>query len=394
MPKHTGRPVCFFFFKFFHFFRGIFLFLHILSVRAYKKGGKALEVENFATYLMEMADAYGSSDIHILPEETHYGVFFRVNEGLKQQHYLNLDEGRRLISYFKYLGNMDVGERRRPQSGAAAVVMEGTKRGVRFSTMMNFQSKESMVVRLLARPETVVLTQHTFFPQEVKRMEQLVQYSSGLLLFSGPVGSGKTTTMYHLVRQRALEGHQQIITVEDPVEIEEPHFLQTQVNNKAGITYEKLLKSSLRHHPDILIVGEIRDEETAKTVMRGALTGHLILASVHAKNPEGVISRLMELGVSREMLKQTLIGIVFQKLIPRYCGLCENDCRAFCTHNPVRQKKAALYDVRSDEGLNKIMDTHNHAGRSSSSRSFNKLLRKAWMHGYISEKNYYSYYVP
>lgn len=368
--------------------------MHILNMRTQKKGGRALEVESFATYLMEMANAYGSSDIHILPEETHYGVFFRVNEGLKQQHYLNLDEGRRLISYFKYLGNMDVGERRRPQSGAAAVVMEGTKRGVRFSTMMNFQSKESMVVRLLARPETLELTRNTFFPQEVRKMEQLVQHNSGLLLFSGPVGSGKTTTMYHLVRQRAVEGHQQIITVEDPVEIEEPYFLQTQVNTKAGITYEHLLKSSLRHHPDILIVGEIRDEETAKIVMRGALTGHLILASVHAKNPQGVLSRLMELGVSRETLKQTLIGIVFQKLIPRYCGLCESDCRTLCAHHPVRQKKAALYDVRSGKALKDILAATKRAGGPVSSRSFNKMLRKAWVNGYISEKNYYRYYVP
>lgn len=129
--------------------------------------------------------------------------------------------------------------------------------------------------------------------------------------------------MYNLVKHRMAQETNQVISIEDPVEIEEPEFLQVQVNEAAGITYETLLKSTLRHHPDIIIVGEIRDEETAKMVIRGALTGHLIIASVHAKNAEGVVSRLKELGVSLDMLSQTIIGIVFQKLLPQYCQLCE-----------------------------------------------------------------------
>jgi len=313
---------------------------------------------------------------------------------MKQQHYLSLEEGRRLIAYVKYLGNMDVGERRKPQSGSASVNMNGNNRGIRFSTITNFRSKESLVIRLLARPDSFDLAKNTFFAQEIEKMKRLVRHNSGLILFSGPVGSGKTTTMYHLVRHRAMNERQQVITVEDPVEIEEPFFLQTQVNEKAGISYESLLKSSLRHHPDVLIVGEIRDEETAKMVMRGALTGHLILASVHAKNPEGVISRLMELGVTGGMLKQTLIGIVFQKLIPRYCSLCGSDCRVICTHHTVHQKKAAVYDVRSNEEVDKILEGHNYTENTSYQRTFNKLLRKAFAYGYINEENYYNYSIP
>lgn len=337
---------------------------------------------------------FGTSDIHILPEDNHYGVFFRMNEGMNQQYHLNLDEGRRLITYFKYIGNMDVGERRKPQSGAASVQIDGRKRGIRFSTMTNFRSKESLVIRLLTRTDTFDITRNSFFQKEVRQMKQLVGHQSGLILFSGPIGSGKTTTMYQLAKEQADTYHYQVVTVEDPVEIEEPAFLQTQVNTKGGITYESLLKSSLRHHPDILIVGEIRDEQTAQMVLRGALSGYLILASVHAKNAEGVISRLMELGVTLPMLRQTLIGIVFQKLINRHCGLCEGDCRTICPHHPVNQKKAALYDVRAGSQLGKLMDSSIVQENHPSLRSFNQLLRKAYAYGYITEENCQTYYIP
>src|SRR5699024_2037671 len=272
--------------------------------------------------ILKKAISQNISDIHLMPEVHSYKCCFRRNGQLEPEQTLSDEEGRRLISYLKFLGNMDVGERRRPQSGSAILFIDGMPKDLRFSTMTNFRQEESLVIRLLSKADQLELERHTFFKEEVKKMKRLVQYKSGLLLFSGSVGSGKTTTMYHLVRQYAVQDQQQVITVEDPVEMEEPSFLQCQVNEKAGIYFETLLKSSLRHHPDILIVGEIRDEETAKMVSRGALTGHLILASVHAKNAEGVVERLVELGISQNLLRQTVLGIVFQKLLPRSCPFC------------------------------------------------------------------------
>ena len=242
-----------------------------------------------------------------------------MNGRMEKQYNISEEEGGRLITYFKYLSNMDVGEKRRPQSGSLAYSLgKDTTQDLRLSTISNYHNQESLVIRLLEVKEEVFLDKSNFFQEELRLMKRLVQLRSGLILFSGPVNSGKTTTMYQLVRDRMKNTNLQVIAIEDPVEIEEEKFLQIQVNEKAGSTYEASLKASLRHHPDIIIVGEIRDEETARMAIRGALTGHLIIASIHAKNAEGVLSRMNELGISNDMLGQTVVAIVFQKLLPLF----------------------------------------------------------------------------
>lgn len=356
-----------------------------------------MDIESFAKHLLTVADSFATSDIHILPEQKHYVAYFRLNGQMEQQYYLDMEEGTRLISYFKFISSMDVGERRRPQSGSLTYKLQNKEVDLRFSTMTNYRAKESLVIRLLETQQEIELAGSSFLQHELSHLKRLAQYKSGLLLFSGPVDSGKTTTMYRLVRDRSSKGKQQIITVEDPVEIEEDSFLQTQVNEKAGITYESLLKSSLRHHPDVLIVGEIRDEETAKMVIRGALTGHLILASIHAKNPRGVLSRLNELGISMELLNQTIIGIVFQKLLPIYCGLCENNCHVYCTHHKVNQKRSALYELKSGAALESLISqdqAENSHFKKQQLREFNYLLKKVYAYGFITEQTYTRYLIP
>lgn len=362
-----------------------------------KKWRGVMEVESFGKHLLTVADSFKTSDIHILPENKHYSVYFRLNGQMQKQYYLDLDEGTRLISYFKFLANMDVGERRKPQSGSFVYELEEKEIDLRFSTMTNYRTRESLVIRLLAKKEILELSKGAFFHEELNELKELVQYKSGLLLFSGPVDSGKTTTMYHLVRERSSKEKQQIITIEDPVEIEENDFLQMQVNEAADVTYEHLLKSSLRHHPDVIIIGEIRDEETAKMVVRGALTGHLIIASLHAKNTSGVLSRLQELGVSIELLKQTVIGIVFQKLLPVYCGLCQGDCESYCTHYHASNKRSVLYELQSGNELDELVQQLSNqeiVREKHKKRSFNHLLRKVLAYGYISEKTYKRYLIP
>lgn len=355
-----------------------------------------MDTESFATHLLTMADSYRTSDIHILPEQKHYDVYFRLNGQMEKQYYLDREEGTRLISYFKFLSNMDVGERRRPQSGSTTFHLKEKQIDCRFSTISNYQSQESLVIRLLKQKDDVSIVPGTFFTHEWDKLEKLVQAKSGLLLFSGPVDSGKTTTMYHLIKNRMQGEKQQVITVEDPVEIEETSFLQTQVNETAGVTYEHLLKSSLRHHPDVIIVGEIRDEETAKMVMRGALTGHLIVASIHAKNAEGVLSRMVELGVGLPLLKQTLIGVAFQTLLPLYCPLCESNCQTYCSHNERGNKRLALFEVKTALEINAMLERKSDEKVRSKpiSREFNHLLEKVFVNGYITEKTYHRYFIP
>ncbi|MFO8069538.1 MAG: competence type IV pilus ATPase ComGA [Alkalibacterium sp.] len=355
-----------------------------------------MDTESFAAHLLTMADSYRTSDIHILPEQKHYDVYFRLNGQMEKQYYLDREEGTRLISYFKFLSNMDVGERRRPQSGSTTFALSEKAIDCRFSTISNYQSQESLVIRLLKQKDEEAFIPGTFFAHEWEKLEKLVQAKSGLLLFSGPVDSGKTTTMYHLIKNRMLGEKQQVITVEDPVEIEESSFLQTQVNETAGVTYEHLLKSSLRHHPDVIIVGEIRDEETAKMVMRGALTGHLIVASIHAKNAKGVLSRMMELGVGLPLLKQTLIGVAFQTLLPLYCPLCDANCQTYCTHYNRGEKRVALFEVMAAEELSSMVEKETHADATVEpiTREFNHLLKKVLVNGYITEKTYHRYFIP
>lgn len=352
-------------------------------------------IESFAKHLIQSAKGYGTSDIHVLPDKESYGIYFRLGGRMEKQYSIEIEEGDRLISYFKYLASMDVGERRRPQSGSLAYELEeNNQQDLRLSSISNYQGQESLVIRLLEIQEEIALEKSTFLQNELQFMKRLIDYKSGLILFSGPVNSGKTTTMYQLVRNRMQDSRLQVISIEDPVEIEEERFLQIQVNEKAGSTYEESLKASLRHHPDIIIVGEIRDEETAKMAIRGALTGHLIIASVHAKNAEGVLTRMNELGISLEMLRQTIISIVFQKLLPIYCGLCGGDCQLYCTHYPVNQKRASLYDVLLSNELQNMTVEGSKITGINRPRSFNQLLKKVYMYGFISEKTYYQYYIP
>lgn len=354
-----------------------------------------MNIEAFSKGLILQANDFGTSDVHILPQYENYEIYFRKNGQMERKYSLSFTEGERLILYFKYLANMDVGEKRRPQGGSLVYKIEnGTNQDLRLSTITNYQGQESLVIRLLETQVEITLADSTFLQEELTIIKRLTQYKSGLIIFSGPVDSGKTTTMYQLIRKRMEGSKLQVISIEDPVEIREDQFFQIQVNERAGETYEESLKASLRHHPDIIIVGEIRDEETAKMVIRGALTGHLILATVHAKNAEGVLARMSELGISMELLKQTIIAIVFQKLLPIYCEMCEEDCRLYCPHRPVNQKRAALYDVLESTDIGRISLPEIQLFTHQRQRNFNHLLKKVYAYGFISKSTYEQYFIP
>ncbi|MFV0560009.1 MAG: competence type IV pilus ATPase ComGA [Enterococcus sp.] len=253
-------------------------------------------------------------DIYFLPSEEGFLLLYRKGAQRELQRVLTDKQGQQLIARFKYLGQMDVAEKRKAQLGAITYnYLENALIRLRLSTVGDYRKRESLVIRILHHLND--RNMHYFFPEELPLLELQTQ-QRGLFLFSGPVGSGKTTLMYHLAKNTT----KQVITIEDPVEIEEPEFLQLQVNTQIGQDYNQLIKLSLRHRPDLLIIGEIRDEKTAQAVIRAALTGHRVFATIHARSLDGTAARFNELVSMKRELATCLRGVVYQQIQPLASG--------------------------------------------------------------------------
>ncbi|KRN89969.1 competence type IV pilus ATPase ComGA [Ligilactobacillus ceti] len=260
--------------------------------------------------LIQDAISQKAMDIYFLPTMEGYIVSYSVQGQRIIQKEISGLLGQQIINYLKFKGNMSLSEKRRPQLGADYYQAPQGRVYLRYSTVGNFLDQESMVIRLLYPQQTEQLA--VFYDDQWQRLEKAC-LRRGLILFSGPMGSGKTTTMYYFAKKFQ---EQAILCIEDPVEIQEPAFLQLQVNEKAGMTYPNLLKVALRHHPDIFIIGEIRDEQTAKVAITAALSGHLVLSTVHAKSAQGVLQRLLNLGLTRDEIEQAVQLVSYQRLIP------------------------------------------------------------------------------
>lgn len=268
-------------------------------------------IQELGRALIQDAVISNAQDIYIIPKQNEYEVYMRIGDERRFIKIYSHEEMSSLISHFKFVAGMNVGEKRRTQVGSCDYqYTESETVSLRLSTVGDYRSFESLVIRLLFDFNN----QHKlrFWNQGAENLLSLIK-ERGLYLFSGPVGSGKTTLMYHLVKQKFP--NKQVITIEDPVEIKQDNMLQLQLNDSIELTYDNLIKLSLRHRPDVLIIGEIRDSQTARAVMRASLTGTTVFSTIHAKSIPGVYARLMELGVSKEELENSLRGIVYQRLI-------------------------------------------------------------------------------
>lgn len=294
-------------------------------------------------HITSQALRVNASDIHIHPLRNRYLLRLRVNGTLIPLLYLSFDVGEKLISFLKFQAALDISEKRKPQSGSYEKETKSEKIALRLSTMPNKDFHESMVIRIFRYKYPIPFLKSCLFPKVAKQILQLCNNQTGLFLFSGSTGSGKSSSMYSLVSSIENKTELQVITIEDPVEHYSPGFLQVEINEKANITYAPVVRSVLRHDPDILIVGEIRDFETAKIVVRAALTGHLVFSTVHAGDTYGVLLRLLEFGVSKEELAQCLLGISFQQLSHLYCVYCGSNCHPLCSH--LQRKRTAIYEV-------------------------------------------------
>lgn len=272
-------------------------------------------IEQLGIKLLSNAVEANSSDVHILPETDHYKVVEHRLGKVVPICQLSRQEGQQLIAHFKYRANMAITETRRPQLGALTLEIAEHEIHLRLSSVGNFLNQESLVIRLL-RP--LAQQQLAFLkPAQLHVLTNWCQHR-GLVLFAGPTGSGKTTTIYQLAQQ--LSQALTVLSIEDPVEIVAPNFLQLQVNEAATMTYQALIKVALRHRPDVLIVGEIRDRETAQAAIDAALSGHLVLSTVHAQTAHGIVTRLSQLAIDPDVVKQAVIGVAYQRLIPTMDG--------------------------------------------------------------------------
>ena len=265
-------------------------------------------VQEIAQKIIATAKEKKAQDIYFIPKEKCYELHMRIGDERCLVDSYEFDVLAAVISHFKFVAGMNVGEKRRSQLGSCDYQYDEKVSSLRLSTVGDYRGHESLVIRLLHDEEQEL---HFWFQDMNELGEQYRQ--RGLYLFAGPVGSGKTTLMHELAK--SLFMGQQVMSIEDPVEIKQEDMLQLQLNEAIGLTYENLIKLSLRHRPDLLIIGEIRDSETARAVVRASLPGATVFSTIHAKSIRGVYERLLELGVTEEELAVVLQGVCYQRLI-------------------------------------------------------------------------------
>ena len=272
-----------------------------------------MKIKEAVNSLIEDAINKHSSDIFFLMQGVNLVVRFRTIMGIENQAEYSIREGKEMINFLKFAAQMDIAEHRRPQVGAFEYEFRGQIYYLRLSSIGDFNDHESLVIRIIYQ----ISTGKYFFDEQIENLKTLAQ-RRGLIVTSGPTGSGKTTTMYNLAKM--IGQNQMVMTIEDPVEIHEINFLQTQVNMTAEITYSRLLEAALRHRPDILIIGEIRNAITARLAVDAALSGHLVFATVHAKSTLQTISRLESLNINASDLYNCLTAVSYQRLLPTNTG--------------------------------------------------------------------------
>ncbi len=271
--------------------------------------------------ILEQGLRWTATDVHVEPEENLTRVRYRIDGNLEQGESLGREDGAAVLARIKILAGLDITERRLPQDGRITLQRPAGKVDLRVSIMPTCHG-ENAVLRVLDRSAVALsLSDLGIEPADQEVLTGIAQRSHGMLLVSGPTGSGKTTTLYSILL--SLDSlTRKVITIEDPVEYQLPLIRQSQIDTAAGYHFADGLRASLRQDPDVILVGEIRDRETADTALKASLTGHVVLSSIHTNSAAGVITRLLDLGVDRYLLASSLSGVMAQRLVRRVCGEC------------------------------------------------------------------------
>ena len=284
------------------------------------EGGDAT-VGKLLQSIFEDAVQMRASDIHIEPDEHQLRIRQRI-DGVLQENLLKENRiANAMVLRLKLMAGLDISEKRLPQDGRFNLVIKGHNIDVRMSTMP-VQHGESVVMRLLDQTSGILSFDETGMPEDlIKRLRHQITRPHGMILVTGPTGSGKTTTLYAALHELNTES-KKIITAEDPVEYRLPRINQVQINSKIGLTFSKILRTALRQDPDIIMVGEMRDQETVEIGLRGALTGHLVLSTLHTNDAITSALRLMDMGAAGFLIGSALRAIIAQRLVRRVCDNC------------------------------------------------------------------------
>ncbi|MBY5993134.1 GspE/PulE family protein [Ferrimonas balearica] len=274
--------------------------------------------------IFEDAVQVRASDIHIEPDEKLLRIRYRVDGQLMETTLSEYRVANALVLRIKLMAGLDISEKRLPQDGRFHMSVKGHEIDVRLSTMP-VQFGESVVMRLLDQSAGLLQLEETGMPESlIQRVRAQVGRPHGMLLVTGPTGSGKTTTLYAVLNE-LNQAERKIITVEDPVEYRLPRISQVQVNHKIGLDFSQVLRTTLRQDPDIIMVGEMRDQETVEIGLRGALTGHLVLSTLHTNDAISSTLRLIDMGAAPYLVASALRAILAQRLVRRICGHCATE---------------------------------------------------------------------
>jgi general secretion pathway protein E len=311
--------------------------------------------------LLTQAARDGASDIHIEPYERHSAVRFRVDGTLREVVQPNRALHAALISRLKIMAELDISEKRLPQDGRISLRIGTRAVDVRVSTLPSAHG-ERAVLRLLDKSSNKLTLEAVGMQGKVlNQFEHLINQPHGIILVTGPTGSGKTTTLYAALGK--IDASQtNIMTVEDPIEYELAGVGQTQVNAKIDLTFAKALRAILRQDPDVIMIGEIRDFETAQIAIQASLTGHLVLATLHTNDAASAITRLTDMGVEPFLLSSSLLGVLAQRLVRKLCTHCGGKG---CTHcnNMGYQGRTGVFELLSSNDAIRAM-IHNQTSEA------------------------------
>lgn len=305
--------------------------------------------------LLTQAVRAGASDIHIEPYRDVSRVRFRLDGVLYERHALEKAYHAALVSRIKVMAKLNIAEKRLPQDGRIAVALGGRQVGLRVSTLPTAFG-ERVVLRLLEKSERVLsLAELGLGDDDLRRVQSLVKLSHGMMLITGPTGSGKTTTLYAML-QALASPERNILTIEDPVEYELEGVGQMQVNAKIGLTFADGLRTLVRQDPDVILIGEIRDAETASIAVQSALTGHLVLSTLHTNDAPSAVARLFDMGVEPFLLSSVLRAVAAQRLVRVLCPHCreaylpdEQELQALGRMGALYRKGQPLYRAKGCE---------------------------------------------
>lgn len=278
------------------------------------------DVEYEVNQWIEKAYTMGASDLHITPTKEEVQIRFRLDGILEFMDAVSKEEGQRLVNRLKLMAGLDIGEHRIPQDGRLATQIEEEEAVLRMSTMATIYG-ENVVLRLQKKERSYTCTELGMSDEVIEEITKLMQRPYGLFLVTGPTGSGKSTTLYTLL-EMIYTGKEHIITLENPVERELKGMTQVEIHPKGGITFAGGLRAALRQDPDSIMVGEIRDRETAELAVQAALTGHKVFSTIHTNTAAGVITRCIDMGIPEFLVKASLSGALAQRLVRRLCKYC------------------------------------------------------------------------